>query len=357
MSPAQRLRARVRRVVAGSLLAAAVCAPAPTLAQVPGAEYSGTINGGGTVKLSVGSNGTEIQSFRAFDVPGQDGSGACGISLAGLYALSVPIVGNAFSRPDPTGGFTFDGVFPSPQQAQGTLNITYQGCVTGTRSWTAGTTATAPTPSPTPGPTPSPTPAPSGGSVSGSIGNVHVISGGRVSATYTTTFSLCTASGYCGWYAHAWQLPASQPCSEDTSHLTYVGDLHSTSGTETETDTFSPAFSGRIRLCLYARQASVEHLVAEAVFAPGGPTSSRPFSMTRAQSEVRRALTRRFGTRFTRGLGYRRACSRRSALRVRCVVSWRYARDRYRGSVTVWVHSITSTHTHYSIRIVRTRGA
>ena len=337
-------------MVAGLLVAVALCAPAPVAAQVPGAQYSGTIDGGGTVKLSVRTTGTEILDFRAFDVPGRDSSGDCRISLAGLYLLSVPIVGNAFSRPDPSGQFTFDGTFPSPQQAQGTLSITYQGCATGPKSWTASTEA-APPSGPPSGPSAPPS-SPSGGSISGSISNVQAVSGGRVSATYTTSFSLCDASGYCGWYAHAWQLPASQPCSEDDSHLTYVGDLHRTSGTETETDTFTPAFAGAIRICLYAHQASAEHLVAETVFTP-----TRTFSVARAQNEVRRALTRRFGSRFTSGRGYRRSCSRRSSLRVRCAVSWRYARNRYKGTVTVWVDSISSTHVHYSIHVVRTRRA
>jgi len=198
--------------------------------------------------------------------------------------------------------------------------------------------------------------------VSGSIGDVHGVSGGEAVATYTTNFSLCTASGYCGWYPHAWQLPASRPCAVDKSHLTYVGNTHSASGTETATDTFRPAFTGKIRLCLYAYQSGAEHLVAETVFTPTGtPTSStspsRSFSLVRAQGAVRQALTRRFGSRFTGGSGYRRSCRRRSAVRLRCAVSWRYALERYRGTVTVWVHSAASTHTHFSISIVRRRPA
>lgn len=335
-------------MLAASLLSAALLALAPVaLAQVPGAEYAGTIDGGGTLKLSVRSSGTEILDFRAFGVPGQNASGACTIGLAGLYSLSVPISGGAFSRPDPTGQFTFDGTFPTSQQARGTLNITYQGCVTGPKSWTASTTATPPS-------TPPPSSPPSSGSVSGSIHNVHTVSGGRVSATYTTNFSICAASGSCSWYPHAWQIPASRSCSVDKSHLTYVGTVHTTSGTETKTATFTPAFSGSSRLCLYAYQAGTEHLVAQAVFTRKAP-ASRQLTLTRARTLVRRALTRRFGVRFSRGFGYQRSCSRRSTLRVRCTVAWRYSADRYRGTVTVWVDSPSSTHAHYSIRIIRRR--
>jgi hypothetical protein len=324
-------------MLTGWLLAAAVLFPAPALAQVPGAEYTGIIDGGGTVKLSVRSTGTEILDFRAFSVPGQSSSGACSVGLAGLYLAGVPIVGNAFSRHDPSGELDFDGTFPSPQQAQGTLNITHDGCATGPKSWSASTTAVAPPPS---------------GSASGSISKVHAIPGGRVSATYTTTFSLCTSSGYCGWYAHALQLPAARACTVDTSHLTYVGDSHATSGSETKTATFSPAFTGGIRLCLYARQGGTEHLVAQTVFTP---PVARGLSLARAQTVARQALARRFGSRYTRGSGYRRSCARSSSLRVRCAVSWRYSRDRYRGTVTVWLTSPSATRTYYTVSVVRTR--
>jgi hypothetical protein len=107
--------------------------------------------------------------------------------------------------------------------------------------------------------------APGALAASGSITNVHRLANGQVEATYTTNFDICSGS-FCGWYPHAWQVPASQPCSEDDSHLTYVGDYHNASGSETATDPFSPAFSGSIRICLYAYQSGTEHFIADAVF-------------------------------------------------------------------------------------------
>lgn len=107
---------------------------------------------------------------------------------------------------------------------------------------------------------------------SGSITNVHATDG-QVSATYTTHFSVCDSSGYCGWYTHAYQYPASQSCAPSGSHLTYVGDFHSTSGSETATDTFTPAYPGSIRICLYAAHSSHDYFIAQAVFTPSSSMS------------------------------------------------------------------------------------
>ncbi len=107
---------------------------------------------------------------------------------------------------------------------------------------------------------------------SGSITNVHATDG-QVAATYTTHFTICTSSGYCGWFAHAYQYPASQSCVAGGSHLTYVGDYHSTSGSETTTDDFYPAYDGPIRICLYAYHDGRDHFIADAVFTPSSTMS------------------------------------------------------------------------------------
>jgi hypothetical protein len=106
---------------------------------------------------------------------------------------------------------------------------------------------------------------------SGSINNVHAI-GGKVQATYTTNFDVCTGS-YCGWYPHAWQVPASQPCSPGGSHFTYVGEVHTLSGSETATDDFYPAYAGSLKICLYAYHSGNEYFIAEAVFTPSSSLS------------------------------------------------------------------------------------
>ena len=55
----------------------------------------------------------------------------------------------------------------------------------------------------------------------GSITDVRPTgSGGLVTATYTSTFDVCTESGYCGWFPYANEVPASQPCREDDNTLT-----------------------------------------------------------------------------------------------------------------------------------------
>lgn len=113
--------------------------------------------------------------------------------------------------------------------------------------------------------------APSAQAASGSITNVHSVEG-EVEATYTTNMDICDES-YCGWFPHAYQYPASQPCAPEGAHITYVGELHGTSGSETATDRFAPAFEGAIRICLYAYQSGSNYFIAEATFTPASSMS------------------------------------------------------------------------------------
>jgi hypothetical protein len=98
---------------------------------------------------------------------------------------------------------------------------------------------------------------------SGSITNVLAV-GGRIQATYTTSFNISA------WFPAADQLPASQACRYDTSHLTYLGSVRAF-GTEAGTTTFSPAYTGSIRICLYAYYTPQAYLVAETTFTPATP--------------------------------------------------------------------------------------
>lgn len=116
--------------------------------------------------------------------------------------------------------------------------------------------------------------APSAFAYSGSISNVHVV-GHQVEATYTTNFDLCTEYGYCGWFAHAYQYAASHGCEPEGSGITYVGEVHETSGSESVADRFYPEFSGAIRICLYAYHADDNYLIAETVFTARPATSPR----------------------------------------------------------------------------------
>ena len=228
----------------------------------------------------------------------------------------------------------------------------------------AGTTPTpTPTPAPTPTPTPTPTPPTSSGPTSASITNIRRTSSSEFAATYRVTYGRCSSTGDCSWWPFAWQVSSSDSCSDDEDETTWVGEDHTGAATETARETFEPLWR-RTRLCLGVYQAGETRLVAQKVFtattvseAPTTATAPSVYSMTRARAAVRRALALRFGVSFTAGSGFQRSCKRRTRVRVRCSVSWSFGSSSYRGTVTVWVHSTSSTHTHYSIRIVRRRPA
>ncbi len=113
--------------------------------------------------------------------------------------------------------------------------------------------------------------APAALAASGSITDVHAV-GDEIEATYTTNMDICD-EGYCGWFPNAYQYPASQSCAPDGAHLTYVGEFHGASGSETATDRFYPAFEGTLRICLYAYQSGTEYFIAEATVTPPSPTA------------------------------------------------------------------------------------
>lgn len=160
-----------------------------------------------------------------------------------------------------------DRFFPA---FEGTLRICLYAYQSGNEYFIAETTFTPPPSTPPPS-----TPT---GSMSGAITNVHAISGDRVEATYTTNFEHCVG-GYCGWFPEAWQYPSSQPCSPNGPHITYVGDVHPGSGSETARDDFYPEY-GAIRICLYAYQASSYYYIAETVyFASPAPNWSYRFTV------------------------------------------------------------------------------
>ena len=259
---------------------------------------------------------------------------------------------------------TVDTFYPASSGPIRLCLYAHQGDVDHLIAETVYTPAGATTPTPTP--TPAPTPASPGTSVpnTGSITNIRKVNSTEWTATYHVTWGGCASTG-CSWWAHAWQVEAGDSCSLDDSEVTWVGDDHAGPGKETASETFEPEFSGRIRLCLAVYQDGKNHVVAQKVFTgPAKTTSStstpsRPFvfSLARARTATRDALARRFGVKFLAGSGYSRSCKRRTALRVRCSVSWHYGVESYRGTVTVWVHARRSTHTHYSLRIVRRRPA
>ena len=197
---------------------------------------------------------------------------------------------------------------------------------------------------------------------SGSITNVRDLGGGQLEATYTSSSTYCTSSGFCGWFPYAVQGPASVACypyATNDGRLTYVGQLHDAAGTESATRSFR-AQASAVRICLYLHQGDREVLVAEYVHqpppvqpapvqpAPVQPAPVRPAPVTNPAPPVR-ALTiaearanlpsllrREFGVRFRQGTRFRRSCYRYTTAKVRCLVRWDYKRRyRYSGSVTM----------------------
>lgn len=111
---------------------------------------------------------------------------------------------------------------------------------------------------------------------SGSITDVHPVAGGQLAATFTTTSTECTIYGYCGWFPAAWQVAGADACASGGSHIVYVGELQSTTGTQADLDTFYPAFDP-LKLCLYIYRDGGYHPVAEAVYSsPSAPPSPAP---------------------------------------------------------------------------------
>lgn len=144
---------------------------------VPGAIYSGTHSGGGTVSLNVARDGTAVTEFAETNVPGMYvtlATGPCTIPQSSIVVgtQGATITGNAFDIELP-GYYSVTGTFDAPQHAQGTFKVSYGGpqgnCSSPTLNWQATTTAspgvpaasTAPTASPAP--TASTTPTPTGG--------------------------------------------------------------------------------------------------------------------------------------------------------------------------------------------------
>jgi len=134
---------------------------------ISGATYTGMHTGGGAVEFDVTADGSGIARFRATNIPGD----TCTFEdLEVNFGTPVSIVNHSFSR-QVSSGLSFDGSFPSPGAANGTLRakqaaipFVSPACDTGTLNWNAATNAPTPTASPTstmtPTPTNTPTPTP-----------------------------------------------------------------------------------------------------------------------------------------------------------------------------------------------------
>jgi hypothetical protein len=116
---------------------------------VGGAFYAGAHSGGDAVEFWVSGDGSQVQGFTAYDVPGD----TCEFEGQYPFPLPLDIVGDSFG-PGIPGLYEVSGSFPSEGNAQGTLRLvnTDPLCDSGVLDWTS--TASAATPTPTATPTP-----------------------------------------------------------------------------------------------------------------------------------------------------------------------------------------------------------
>jgi hypothetical protein len=160
-------------VILGVVVSLTILAMAAVLSQphaaanhIAGATYMGSHSGGGSVEFDVSGDGTGITRFRATDVPGS----TCVFGEIEVnFGTPLPIEDHSFTRQVGT-GLSFEGTFPSPGTANGTLRafqpaipFVQPACDSGTLNWDAATDAPTPTANPTPTPTQSPTPTPTTG--------------------------------------------------------------------------------------------------------------------------------------------------------------------------------------------------
>jgi hypothetical protein len=135
---ARGIHAGVARLVTSSLAVSLILGVSSATANhIPGAVYTGTHSGGGSVEFVVSADGGSITGFTLVNVPGS----TCTISRI-TVPPGVPISDHSFSWSN--GGFSLKGSFPAIQTASGSFTFppAYSPC--GTVSWTARTTASPP---------------------------------------------------------------------------------------------------------------------------------------------------------------------------------------------------------------------
>jgi hypothetical protein len=171
-------------VVAVAGLIPLLTGPAASALPIAGATYSGQITGCGaascgTVNFTVSGNVSQVQGFKAYNVPGD----LCEFTGPNPFPTPLDIEADSFGSSIP-GLLELSGSFPSEGTAAGTLRIIMtnpRACDTGTLDWTASASATptataspsltptetgtptaTPTTTPTATPTATPKPTPTG---------------------------------------------------------------------------------------------------------------------------------------------------------------------------------------------------
>src|ERR671926_1900452 len=109
--------------------------------RIPGATYSGTHSGGGTVSFTVSSTGFEVTSVSFENLPL-----GCGTYLTGERTVNAPITNDAFSYiAQSESAISVRGTFTGLQTATGTLSWSGSFCTGNhpTVTWEASTSSPA----------------------------------------------------------------------------------------------------------------------------------------------------------------------------------------------------------------------
>jgi hypothetical protein len=137
--------------------------PAADAQAIPGATYTGTHSGGGTVEFTVSIDGTGILSFSATDIRGD----TCTLNRVEISnvnpGVTIAKIENdtiSYTPSSNVGDISLSGSFPSPGTAQGTLSyhdpgttipgIGRQPCSSATLAWSASASGAAPVPAQSP---------------------------------------------------------------------------------------------------------------------------------------------------------------------------------------------------------------
>jgi hypothetical protein len=127
-------------VAVAAVATAGIFASGAQAFHIPGAQYTGTHSGGGTVQLNVSSEGDLVTLFRVNNVPGN----GCTLNFAQHSTppnAPISIANNAFS--DPVLPLTWNGSFNAPQSAQGVFAFSQGGCSTATLTFNVRTTSSS----------------------------------------------------------------------------------------------------------------------------------------------------------------------------------------------------------------------
>lgn len=119
--------------------AVVLCTGSARALRIPGATYSGTHSGGGTVSFTVSSTGFEVTSFSFELLPL-----GCGTYLTGDRTINAPITNDAFSyTAQGEGDISVSGTFTGLQTATGTLSWSGSFCAGNhpTVTWDASTSS------------------------------------------------------------------------------------------------------------------------------------------------------------------------------------------------------------------------